>query len=346
MKVLVVNNAAPFVRGGAEELADNLVQQLNLTPGVQGELLRMPFQWSPSERLMDEVLLHRTLRLYNVDRVIALKFPAYLVPHAHKTLWLLHQFRQAYDLGEVGQGLGDEGRDGVIKQAIRTADNQCFEQCQAIFVNSPTTQNRLSRFNGVASSVLYPPLNDEALFTGGACDPYIFAGGRIGPGKRQHLLIQALALLPNFKSRLVIAGPPDSAAYADELTAMVSALGLEGQVELRFGFHPRSLIAQWVNAASACAYLPYDEDSLGYVTMEAFAAGKAVLTTTDSGGLLEMVTPETGWVVESNPQAIADGLDQLTSSPALARQKGQAAKVAWTARGLTWENTIHRLLAA
>ena len=209
MKVLVVNNAAPFIRGGAEELADNLVRQLNLTAGVESELLRIPFQWEPSERLIDEILLNQTLKLYNVDRVIALKFPAYLVPHEHKTLWLLHQFRQAYDLGEVGQGLGDQGRDGVIKQAIRAADGDCFERARGIYVNSPTTQDRLSRFNGVTSQVLYPPLNNAELFTGGEPEGYIFAGGRIGPGKRQHLLVEAM-VDQVASARLIVAGPPET----------------------------------------------------------------------------------------------------------------------------------------
>jgi hypothetical protein len=102
MKILVVNNAAPYIRGGAEELADHLVQRLNGTPGVEAELMRLPFCWTPAEHLIDEIVLHRALRLINVDRVIALKFPAYLVPHPHKTLWLLHQFRQAYDLYRPG----------------------------------------------------------------------------------------------------------------------------------------------------------------------------------------------------------------------------------------------------
>jgi glycosyltransferase involved in cell wall biosynthesis len=345
MKVLVVNNAAPFIRGGAEELADNLVRQLNQTPGVESELMRLPFQWTPSERLIDEVLLHRTLRIYNADRVIALKFPAYLVPHEHKTLWLLHQFRQAYDLGGVGQGLGDEGRDGVIKQTIRTADEQCFAQCRAIYVNSPTTQDRLARYNNVPSEVLYPPLNDEALFIGGGDGGYIFAGGRIGPGKRQHLLIEAMALLPKLKAKLVVAGPPDSEAYADQLRNLVSDLGLSDRVELHFGFHPRQKIADWVNAARACAYLPYDEDSLGYVTMEAFAAGKGVLTTCDSGGLLELVNDETGVLVDPDPQSIASGLDRLASRRDQAQKLGRAAKADWDKRSLTWNNTIGRLLS-
>ena len=344
MKVLVLNNAAPFIRGGAEELADNLVRHLNAVPGVESELLRLPFKWEPNEQLIDEVLIHRQLRLWNADRVIGLKFPAYLIPHPEKILWVLHQFRQAYDLGDAGQGLGATGRDGEIRDVIRTADNQCFAEARAIWVNSPVTQARMQRFNGVASKVLYPPLNDGELFTGGEPSDFVFAGGRVGPGKRQHLLIEAMAKAPG-SGRLVVAGPPDSASYAAELEALIETLGLQGRVELRLGYHPRGQIAQWVNGARACAYLPFDEDSLGYVTMEAFAAGKAVLTTLDSGGLLEMVNDETGLVTEPTVQALADGLTQLFENPARTAEKGRAAKSSWDQRRLTWTATIDCLLS-
>ncbi|MDB5457244.1 MAG: glycosyl transferase group 1 [Caulobacter sp.] len=344
MKVLVVNNAAPFQRGGAEELADHLVAQLNATAGVEAELLRVPFSWDPAERLVEEILIARGLRLHNVDRVIGLKFPAYLIPHPDKALWLLHQFRQAYDLDVAGQGhLGDDESGRAVKAAIRAADNQGFSECRRIYCNSPVTQDRLSRFNGVAGEVLYPPLNDAALFTGGPYGDYVFAGGRVGLGKRQHLLIEALALLPN-GPRLVIAGPPESLAYADRLRALVEAHDLGDRVDLRFGYHPRADIAAWVNGALACAYLPYDEDSLGYVTMEAFAAGKAVLTTSDSGGLLEIVGPETGVVAAPEAQAVAEGLDQLTSVASRAMSLGAAAQNLWTAKGVTWDHTVRKLL--
>lgn len=344
MKVLVVNNAAPFIRGGAEELADHLVRRLNDTPGVQSELLRIPFKWDPAERLIDEMLICRQLKLYNVDRVIGLKFPAYLIPHPNKVLWLLHQFRQAYDLHEEGRGyLGDE-RGAVIRQAIQTADNRCFADCAAIHVNSPVTQDRMRRFNGVESHVLYPPLNDGELFTGGEDEGYVFAGGRVAPGKRQHLLIEAMAAVKS-PARLVIAGPPESQDYVAALKALVERHGLEGRVELRMGFHPRADIARWVNGARACAYLPYDEDSLGYVTMEAAEAGKPMLTTDDSGGLLELVGPETGIVVRPEPAAIAEGLEHLVSDPAQARGLGEAARAAWRAKGIDWKDTVAALLA-
>lgn len=344
MKVLVVNNAAPFIRGGAEELADNLARELNALSGVQSEVLRLPFSWSPTERLIEEVLIHQGLRLVNVDRVIALKFPAYLVPHAHKTLWLLHQFRQAYDLGDAGQGLGDEGCEGEIKRAIRKADDLAFRDTRRIFCNSPVTRERLRRYSGVEGEVLYPPLNDAALFTGGEPGGYVFAGGRVAPGKRQHLLVEAMAQV-RAPGRLLIAGPPESDAYAERLRALVAEHELQDRVELRFGFHPREDVARWANGAAACAYLPFDEDSLGYVTMEAFAAGKAVLTTTDSGGLLEMVTERTGEVAAPEPEPLAEALDRLLADPARTAALGRAAKAEWDGRGLTWSATLERLLA-
>ena len=344
MKVLVVNNAAPFQRGGAEELDDHLVRRLKATHGVQAELVRVPFTWEPAERLIDEMLIARGLRLPNVDRVIGLKFPAYLIPHHDKVLWLLHQFRQAYDLSEAGQSHLDFDETGrAVKAAIRAADNACFADCRKIYCNSPVTQNRLMKFNGVSSEVLYPPLNDGELFTGGDYGDYVFAGGRVAAGKRQHLLIEALALLPN-GPRLVIAGPPENEAYADRLRKLVEDLELEDRVDLRFGFHPREDIARWANDALACAYLPFDEDSVGYVTMEAFAAGKPVLTVTDSGGLLEIVSEDTGAVSEPTPAALAEALNRLTSDRARTISRGGAARDLWRTKNVTWEATVRRLL--
>ena len=297
-----------------------------------------------AERLIEEMLISKGMRLYNVDRVIGLKFPAYLIPHPQKVLWLLHQFRQAYDLSEAGQSHLDFDETGrAVKAAIRAADNACFAECRRIFCNSPVTQNRLMRFNGVSGEVLYPPLNDGELFTGGDYGDYVFAGGRVAAGKRQHLLIEALALLPK-GPRLLIAGPPENEAYADRLRKLVEDLDLKDRVELRFGFHPRADIARWVNGALACAYLPFDEDSVGYVTMEAFAAAKPMLTVTDSGGLLEIVSEDTGAVAEPTPRALADALDRLTADRARATALGGAARKLWRDKNVTWEETVRRLL--
>ena len=263
MKILVVNNMAPFIRGGAEELADHLVANLRRVKGVSAELLRIPFSWEPYERVIDEMLLCRMMELQQVDRVIGLKFPAYLIPHGHKTLWLLHQYRQAYDLFDRGQShIPGDDRGNAIRNLVRNADSACFGTVQRIFVNSGTTQDRLKRYNGFASTVLPPPLNDPEIFANLSSGDYIFAGGRINGGKRQHLLLEAMQHCRS-GVRLIIGGPPDSPADAARLHQAVTHPRLEGKVELDLDFLERGKLAAYVNNALACAYLPLDEDSVG-----------------------------------------------------------------------------------
>jgi hypothetical protein len=49
MKVLIVNNMAPFIWGGAEELAVNLQKNL-IIAGHDAEVMRIPFQWEPASQ--------------------------------------------------------------------------------------------------------------------------------------------------------------------------------------------------------------------------------------------------------------------------------------------------------
>lgn len=345
MKVLVVNSLAPFLHGGAEELANNLVQNLNRY-GAEAELLRIPFSWDPAERLLEEMLICRQFQLWNVDRVIALRFPAYLVPFQRKTLWILHQFRQAYDLYDAGQShLASDARGTVIREAIRTADNNCFAEARHLFTNSPVTAERLKRYNGFDSVVLRPPLNDPELFAGDNPGNYIFAGGRINSGKRQHLLVEAMSRVKS-SVNLVIAGPPDQPGDAATLRELVARHNLGDRVTLDLGLLSRHKIAGYVNGALACAYLPFDEDSFGYVTMEACQAGKPMITSSDSGGVLDLILHEdTGMVCEPDAGSLAEAIDRLAHDRNLSRRLGDNARNRWLSLNLTWERTVERLLS-
>ena len=58
MKVLVVNNMAPFVSGGAESMAAHLKTHLEAA-GHEAEVLRIPFQWEPATRIPSQMLMAR-----------------------------------------------------------------------------------------------------------------------------------------------------------------------------------------------------------------------------------------------------------------------------------------------
>jgi glycosyltransferase involved in cell wall biosynthesis len=343
MKIAVLSNRVPFVHGGAEELSRHLVRQLQLA-GHQAEEVRLPFSWTPSERLYDEMLIAQNIRMVNIDRVIALKFPAYLVPHPQKVVWLLHQFRQAYDLFDAGMSdIGDDAAGRSLRQAIRHADEQALGQAQSLFAILEA-KKRLLEYNGIHAEALSAPLNDPELFAGGDAGGYILAGGRVNNAKRQALLIQAMRYAPNV--RLIVAGPPEEQSMAAELAALAKQCGVSNRVTLDLRFLPRSDIAALVNNCSAVAYIPYQEDSVGYVTMEAFHAGKPVISATDSGGVLEIVrNGETGAVASPTPEALGEAMVRLMARPARAVEMGRAARAVLDELALTWPRTLAKLLA-
>ena len=81
-------------------------------------------------------------------------------------------------------------------------------------------------------------------------------------------------------------------------------------------------------ARCACVfYAPWDED-YGLVTLEAFHSGKPVVTTDDSGGVLEFVKDgETGLVTRPDPLAVAESLARLLGTNPGPRPRGERPTV-------------------
>jgi glycosyltransferase involved in cell wall biosynthesis len=344
MKVLVVNNMAPFVWGGAEELAVHLQRNL-VAAGHESEILRLPFQWEPADGIPAQMLFVRAMELWNVDKVIALKFPAYLVRHADKVLWLLHQYRQAYDLYDAGHTNLPSGSAGdELRRVIKGADDEAFNESRAIFTNSEVTRDRLAHYNGFSATVLPPPVNDPGKFTGGRPEGYIFAGGRVNGMKRQHLLVEAMRhAAPG--TRLIVAGPPDTAEDGERLRELVERYSLADRVRLDLRFLSRDEYAAYVNGANAVAYLPFDEDSLGYVAMEAATAAKPLISTTDSGGILGLAKAGvSGWVVPPEAGDLASALDAASKPGQAVAELGQGARDVWRGFRIDWPTTIEALL--
>ncbi|MHB8530306.1 MAG: glycosyltransferase family 4 protein, partial [Caulobacteraceae bacterium] len=225
-----------------------------------------------------------------------------------------------------------------------SCDRIGFSESSFIYTNSPTTSRRLSHYNGIDSTVLRPPLNDPELFAGGENGDYVLATGRVNGAKRQALLISALRYAPTVQ--LVVAGPPDSEEDSERLRRLAVTEGVEDRVNFELRFLARSELAALVNGARAVIYLPFDEDSVGYCTMEAFHAGKPVITTADSGGVLDLVKDgESGLVVQPHPAELAHAMTRLAGQAGLAARLGAAGRVALHDLGLTWPSTIERLLA-
>jgi glycosyltransferase involved in cell wall biosynthesis len=127
---------------------------------------------------------------------------------------------------------------------------------------------------------------------------------------------------------------------------LASDLGVESRVTFDLRLLSRPELAALVNNASGVVYIPIDEDSVGYVTMEAFQASKPVITTSDSGGVLEIVKHgHSGMVAEPTPESIGQMFRALMSDPGKAREMGAAGRQVSEDRDLNWPATIARLLS-
>ena len=216
-----------------------------------------------------------------VDQVISLRFPSYAVRHPAHVCWLNHTMREYYDLWpRFAAGLSTRGfvKERVKRAVIRVVDRGLLSwNVTKVVAQSRTIQRRLRDDLNVKSEVLLPPPPQRAY----RCDAYgdyIFAISRLTPLKRLDLLIRALAERSAAGVRAVIAGDGDARAG---LESLVSSLGLSGRVRLIGRISDEELVDHLANCRAVC-FPPLGED-YGFVTAEAFASRKAVVTCTDSG---------------------------------------------------------------
>jgi glycosyltransferase involved in cell wall biosynthesis len=348
MRVLIATVKVPFVHGGAEIHAAGLLRALH-EAGHDAEIVALPFKSYPPERILDQMLSWRLLDLtehsgWYVDRVIGLKFPAYLVPHSHKILWILHQHRPAYDLWDHAAGDLIQYPDGAqIREAIQRADQTFIPEAQAVFTNSRNISHRLWQYCHIDSLPLYHPPQHDKLFYTEAAEDYFFFPSRLQPLKRQALVLKALSQTVR-SFRVFFAGSADEPSYVKELEDLSLQLNIARRVEW-LGYttegEKRALYAR----ALGVIFPPMDED-YGYVTLEAMLASKPVITCTDSGGPLEFVRSETtGLAVEPSPEALAMAMDRLGEDRDLAKAMGEAGRMRYDSLDISWSKVVERLLS-
>jgi glycosyltransferase involved in cell wall biosynthesis len=345
MKIVILNTQALFVRGGAEHLADGLKPILERY-GHRVEIVRIPFKWYPEETIIKHVLACRMFKIQagEPDLVIALKFPTYYIPFENKKLWLLHQFRQIYDFwGTPFQGVPDTPEGYRIRQMITNADNLYLPEAKAIYTNSRIVARRLKQYNNIdADAVLYPPVPNPEVFHTGPMGDYFFYPSRINETKRQALIIQAMRYVKS-PFKLVLAGKPDSDAYGAQIDALIEREGVRDRVKL-LGFISEEEKASVMANSLGVIYIPYDEDSYGYVTLEAFHSHKPVITCTDSGGTDEIMEHgRNGFISEPTPQALAEWMEALWADRNRAQEMGEEGWGTINRYNIRWDYIVENL---
>jgi len=347
MRIIIATSQAPFIYGGAEILATQLCQSLQ-EAGHEAEIVAIPFRSDPLERILDTMLSCRLLDLSSfygqkIDRLIGLKFPAYLIQHPNKVLWLLHQHRQAYDLwGGEYDGLDISANGLAIRESIIRSDNKVCAECQGIYTISQKVVRRLKTYNNVDSIAVYHPPQDADSFYFQEEEGYFFFPSRINRIKRQELVLEALAKTTH-PVPVIFAGKAEG-NFDIYLQEKIAKLGLTERARFIGRITNEQKIAYCAKSLGVI-YPPFDED-YGYVTLEGMLASKPVITCQDSGGPLEFIRDrETGLIVEPTANALAAAMDELWENRSWAAKLGQSAGEYYKSLDINWSNVIKKLLA-
>lgn len=343
-RIVVVTSTVPFVYGGHLVIAENLLKALR-EYGYEADIF-----FTPQNKFGKQIQAYLANFLTDltedgigrkIDQIISLRFPSYAVRHPEHVLWLNHRMREYDDLwNEFKAQLSWKGK---IKESIRKAiisriDHYLLtHNVKKIFCQSETVRERLIKWGGIDSEVLYPPAPERNYRTE-KYENFIFTVSRMYPLKRIDLLVRAFKSVKNKDVKSFIAG---EGVDEERIRKMIGELNLHGRVFLIGRLNEDELV-DYYSRARAVFFAPYKED-FGFVTMEAFSSRKPVITCVDSGGPAEIVKDGfSGFVVEPEPEKIAEKIDILSENKKLAEEMGERGFE--SIKDIQWKNVVNKLV--
>jgi glycosyltransferase involved in cell wall biosynthesis len=344
MTTLVVTSSPPMSEGGHLVIARSLVSALRES-GHDAEIVI-----TPQNRFGRQAAAYIATWLTDVghgergpiDQVISLRFPSYAVRHERHICWLNHTMREYYDQWDgFSRSLSSRGlvKERVRRTLIHAADRYLLtKNVDALFVQSRTIQKRLEIWPELRSTVLYPPAPQRSYRCDGY-ENYIFWASRLTPLKRADLLIEALTTPDGAGLRAVVAGDGEDRPRVE---ALIARHALKDRVTLTGRLSDADLLMHLARCRAVC-FAPVAED-YGFVTVEAFASRKPVVTCVDSGGPAELVADGvSGFVCEPTADSLASRLRRLSDDATLAERMGAAAFE--SGQRLNWPDTVRALTA-
>lgn len=381
MKIAVVApSPVPFRIGGIENLVWSICDYINKETKHSADLIKLPSRELDFWSLIDTYKSFYDLDLSHFDAVITSKYPCWMIRHDNLVVYMAHRLRGLYDtyfmcnipfetdrncvyvnqildymdenpapksldkFFELVYGLKDlKVPDSYyafpgpfIRALVMYMDNFGMSYCgrKNFFSISDTVKARTEYFpEGANVKTLYPESEKKDTTVGKY--EHVFMISRLDEAKRLDLLVKAMKYVKS-DIKLKIAGTGPCEAKLKELA------GDDKRIEF-LGFVSDKEATDLYANALVIPYFPYDED-YGYITCEAMMHSKPVITTKDAGGPTEFtVDNETGFVVDTDPEAIAKAIDYFAENPAEAERMGKNAyeKV----KDISWKNVVDELTA-
>lgn len=321
------------VIGGAERFYNGLISGF-IAIGCAVEIVSITADEPTFEYIADNYRKVKELELSKFDIVVSTKAPTFAVKHPCHVVYLVHTVRAFDDMfGESLPHLSDIH----MKQRymLHMVDFEALNAAKAIFAIGHEVASRLSRWRGLSAQVIHPPLGLHG-FKNNLQGDYFFLPGRLHPWKRVDLVIDAV-LSSNLPLKLVIAGTGE----------VENALRAQARGDQRIVFLGRvndETLVDWYANSLAVAFVPMRED-YGYITLEAFASHKPVITCTDSGEPSRLIQHgQSGLICSPSSQSVKAAMEWIFTHRSEAAKMGE--KGAEFVENMSWANVAEQLLQA
>ena len=319
--------------GGAERFYAGLLQGFK-DIGCFPELIAVPADEPSFEQIIDNFHYAQNLDLSSYHLVISTKVPTYAIKHPNHVLYLVHTVRVFDDM--FVEVFSQPSRDHFLQRAkLHKIDFEALCDIKARFAIGYEVKRRLYRWRGLDCEVLHPPLAFNE-FKRGTFGDYFFLPGRLHPWKRVDLIIEAVKR-SNVNLRFLIAGTGEAETQLKCLAAGDDRIKFLGKIS------DEELVSLYAGAL-AVPFVPVRED-YGYITLEAFASGKPVVTCRDSGEPCHFVRQfEAGIVANADPESICSALEWIWQNREHAARMGENGYN--LVQNMSWKSTATTLATA
>ncbi len=311
--------------GGAERLYQGLVDGLRKI-GCIVEVISVPADESTFENIVKNYAYCNALDLSKYDIVISTKTPTYAVIHPCHIMYLIHTVRVFDDM--FYENFPNANLEHYSQRSkLHILDTKAITGVKAKFAIGHEVANRLYRWRGIRPEVIHPPLGLDGFRCDGQSD-YFFLPGRLHVWKRVDLIINAIKLSTK-PLKLIITGTGEAENDLKELAGSDQRIKFLGRVS------DEKLVELYANSL-AVPFVPKRED-YGYITLEAFASSKPVVTCCDSGEPTYFVKHrKNGLVCQPSPDSLCKALEWIYEHRDEAQSMGEEGKarvssMSWTA---------------
>jgi glycosyltransferase involved in cell wall biosynthesis len=214
----------------------------------------------------------------------------------------------------------------VVKQIYDKFYKKSLKGSMIYISISNVVRNRLIKYYGIDSYVLYPSINVYSYYNSGFENYFLYVS-RLHKAKRQDLAIKAFEILyqKNKNFRLVLAFPmpkdSESIDYLNSIKMYIEEKNLP--VEFRIGLKNEEIVQLYAGCYT-CLFCARDED-FGSVPLECMASYKPIISVNEGGPRETILDNITGFLVNDEKE-MAEKMELLANDLDLTKHMGEAGR--------------------